>query len=181
MTLANNAKDIDRVVSFDSDTLAEGIAQLKVAGPKRPVDKPIQAFVVMTPNNGDMNGLTGKQDDDLRKLRTSRVLVTVLPDFDKRADYWRITPPPIANPFFLHLLAQWNVPAPVSAGGPSRTVLDVSAAMRGNWSWLFFHELAIFGGDLIQPPGVTGAAPTTPFVRTFFEQALGRPNPRPAP
>jgi len=181
VTLKNNAKDIDRVVSFDSDTLAEGMAQLEAAGPRRPPNKPIHAFVIMTPNNGGANGLTETQDDNLRKLRKNRVLVTVLPDFDKRADYWHITPPPIANPLFLHLLAQWNVPASGSSGGPSLTVLDVSAAMRGNWNWLFFHELAIFGGDLIQPPATGGAAAPPPFVRTFFEQALGPPNPRPAP
>jgi hypothetical protein len=175
--LERNGRDIDRVISFDSDTLTEGIKQMEAAGKKRPGGKPIHAFVIVTPANGDGNGLPVERDKALRQLRKSGVLVTVLPDFAARSQYWHLNPPPITNPYFLHLLAKWNVPA---VPGGAQTLLDISATMPGNWGFLFFHELAVFGGELIQPAGGPGASsPPLPFVRTFFEMALDAPNPRP--
>ena len=50
-----------------------------------------------------------------------------------------------------------------------------------------FHEMAVFGGDLVPPPPLgaqassSGASPPAPTIKTFFEQALGQPNPRPVP
>lgn len=174
--LAGNSRDIDRVVSFDSDTLGEGIATLKQAGQKRPPNKPLHAFVVLTPNNGDANGLPASVDITLRALRKSNVLVTVLPAFDARAGYWHITPPPIGNPYLKFVLEKWEIPAQPGVG--AKTLLDVSAASAGNWNFLFFHELAIFGGDLVQP-AASGGVVARPSVRTFFEMALGPPDPRP--
>jgi hypothetical protein len=174
--LAGNGKDIDRVVSFDSDTLGEGIARLEQAGQKRPPDKPLHAFVVLTPNNGDVNGLPDSVDIKLRTLRKRNVLVTVLPAFDERAKYWHINPPPVNNAYLKFLLEKWSVPAQPGAG--SKTLLDLSASNPGNWNFLFFHELAVFGGELVQPPS-SGGVVARPFVRTFFEMALGAPNPRP--
>lgn len=176
--LQGNGRDIDRVISFDSDTLTEGIKQMEAAGKKRPSDKPLHAFVIVTPANGDKNGLPDGRDKVLRQLRKSGVLVTVLPDFAARSQYWHLNPPPITNPYLLHLLAKWNVPA-VPGSGSARTLLDISATQPGNWGFLFFHELAVFGGELIQPAVGPGAS-SPPFVRTFFEMALAAPNPRPA-
>jgi hypothetical protein len=172
-----NAADVDRLISFDSDTLSTGIEAMAKAGPKRPRDKPLHAFVILTPANGAPTGLPAARDTALRALRKKGVLITALPDVDAQAEYWHLSPPPITNPYFLHLLAKWNVPA--KPGSP-RTWLDISATTPGNWSFLFFHELAVFGGTLIQPAaGRAGAPPAPPFVRTFFEMALGAPNPRP--
>ena len=168
-TLEKNGKDVDRVISFDSDTLSEGIKQLGSAGKQRPPSKPIHAFVVMTPTNGGAAGMTDKQDQDLRALRNNNVLVTELPDFPARADYWHLNPPPIKNAFIHYLLAKWKVPA---GAGATRTLLDTSATNPGNWGFLFFHEMAVFGGELVHQTGA-------PRVRTFFEMALGPPNPRP--
>jgi hypothetical protein len=172
----NNATDVDRVISFDSDTLSEGIAALQAAGKKRPSNKVINAFVVITPANGGAEGLTTQQDEALRRLRPSQVLVTVLPDFVARVAYWRLQPPPITNSFIRYLLAKWDVPA----RGGTQTLLDRSGATPGNWGFLFFHELAVFGGDLVQQqPSSSTASPPPPRVKTFFESALGTPSPRP--
>jgi hypothetical protein len=173
-TLPANGADIDRVISFDSDTLAAGIAALDAAGRKRPAGRPINAFVIITPANGTAAGLPSARDTELRALRKNGVLVTTLPNVPAAAAYWHITPPPITNPFFLYLLAKWNLPATV---GAATTLLDLSASQPGNWGFLFFHELAVFGGELVQPSGAAGAVPPT--VRTFFEMALGAPTPLP--
>lgn len=173
--LEHNGKDVDRVISFDANTLSEGLKQMAAAGKKRPKDKPLHAFIVMTPANGGVAGMTVQQDLDLRALRDSNVLVTELPDFDGRTDYWHLNPPPIKNACIRYVLEKWNVPA--SAGSP-RTLLDVSATAPGNWGFLFFHEMAVFGGELVHQTNAQGA-PTDPRVRTFFEMALGVPKPRP--
>jgi hypothetical protein len=178
--LQGNGNDVDRLISFDSDTLTEGVKQMRAAGKKRPAGKPLHAFVVLTPANGDENGLPVERDRELRQLRDSGMLVTVLPDFAARSQYWHLNPPPITNPYFLHLLAKWNVPAQQGGGGTSRTLLEISATRPRNWNFLFFHELAVFGGELVQQAIVPGASPpASPQVRTFFEMALGAPNPRP--
>jgi hypothetical protein len=179
--LKANGKDIDRVISFDSDTLDRGIAEMKAAGKKHTPEKPLHAFVIITPaTTGDATGLPVKRDKELRALRKSGVLVTALPDFAAGSLYWHLNPPPITNPYLLYLLAKWNVPARPGGGGTSRTLLDISATTPGNWGFLFFHELAVFGGELIQPAvGLGGSSPAPPYLRTFFEMALGAPNPRP--
>lgn len=168
-TLRSNPTVIDRVISFDADTLDEGVTVLGEAGAKRRPDRPLHAFVVVTPNNGDATGLPARRDTQLRRLRDRNVFVSVLPEFDRREQYWRLNP--LTNPYLLFLLHRWNVPG----GRPgSKTLLEMSAATPRNWNFLFFHELAVFGGDLAPAPG--GGALR---LRTFFEQALGRPNPRP--
>ena len=132
--------------------------------------------MIITPANDGPRGLTVEQDNDLRRLRASGVLVTTLPDFAARTQYWHLNPPPVTNPYLLHLLAKWNVPA---RQGRTETFLDISAKTPRNLGFLFFHELAVFGGDLIQTPAGPGAAPAPSQLRTFFEMALGTPNPRP--
>ena len=179
--LENNARDIERIISFDSDTLVSlGIPAMKTAGNLRmKTGQTLDALVIITPANGGANGLTDEQDVLLRQLRKKGTLVTVLPNFDQRAAYWHLKPrpPAITNPFFLHLLAKWSIPTKTN---PAKTLLDVSADSPGNWGFLFFHELAVFGGDLIQPPA-SAPSNTPPTLRTFFEQALGPPNPLPPP
>jgi hypothetical protein len=65
-------------------------------------------------------------------------------------------------------------------GGGSPTLLDASATTPRAWNFLFFHELAVFGGELLPPrPASGGRSPASPRLRTFFEMALGAPNPRP--
>jgi hypothetical protein len=174
--LEKNGKDIDRIISFDANTLDEGRKKMGAAGKKRSKAKPLHAFIVMTPTNGGAAGLTDQQDLDLRALRDSNVLVTTLPDFDQRADYWHLNPPPIKNAYIRYVLDKWNVP---QAPGSPRTFLDVSATTPGNWGFLFFHEMAVFGGELVLQTSTDGA-PADPRVRTFFEMALSVPRPRPA-
>jgi len=157
-------------MSFDSDTLVEGIARLQRAGQRRLSDKPLHAFVVLTPNNGDVSGLPVSVDRALRDLRKSNVLVTALPSFESRSNYWRINPPPISNPYFRLVLERWDVP---SRTGSGTTLLDLSAASPANWNFLFFHELGVFGGELVQPPS-RGGVVARPFVRTFFEWRWAR-------
>ncbi|GAB2661685.1 hypothetical protein [Nocardia goodfellowii] len=170
-TLAVNPTSIDRIISFDSDTLDEGADTMRKAGMARAQDRPLHAFVIVTPVGGDPRGLSVARDAQLRGLRDNHVLVSVLPEFDKREAYWHLTPPPIVNPYLLFLLNHWN-----TSSGPagSKTLLELSTTPAGDWNFLFFHELAVFGGDLVQPSGTS-----TPRLRTFFEQALGPPNPRP--
>jgi hypothetical protein len=175
-TLQSNLGDVDRIVSFDSDTLADGIDAMRTAGKRRKKDQPMHAFVVITPNNGDATGLSVSRDEDLRRLRKDNVLVTMLPGFDEREQYWHLNPPPIVNPYLLFLLDKWNVPVNKTT---SMTLLDAATATPQDWNFLFFHELAVFGGQLVQSPHVPGASAPPPRLRTFLEQALGTPNPRP--
>lgn len=170
-TLDDNPTSIDRIISFDSDTLDQGIAAMRKAGAGRTKDRPLHAFVIVTPVGGDPRGLSVARDIQLRELRDNHVLVSVLPEFDKREAYWHLAPAPIVNPYLLFVLDHWNTP---SGGVGSKTLLDLSTATAGDWKFLFFHELAVFGGDLVQPSGASA-----PRLRTFFEQALGPPNPRP--
>ncbi|QRY43502.1 hypothetical protein JVX93_23580 [Mycolicibacterium boenickei] len=174
-TLRTNLADIDRIVSFDSDTLSDGIDAMRTAGKGRKKEKPMHAFVVVTPNNGDATGLPVSRDEDLRRLRKDNVLVTVMPSFDERERYWHLNPPPIVNPYLLFLLDKWNVPASTTT---TKTLLDAAVTTPRDWNFLFFHELAVFGGEFVQPPRASGT-PQPPRLRTFFEQSLGAPNPRP--
>ena len=180
--LEQNARDVARIVSFDADTLSVGIEKMAAAGDARKkIGQTLDAFVIVTPSSGGPQGLTDKTDLTLRNLRAKGVQVTVLPEFSKRADFWHLNPPPIKNPFLLYLLAKWNVPmSRPPKSNPSKTLLDASAEQPARWGFLFFHEMAIFGGDLVPPPATS--PPTTPAkLVTFFEQSLGSPNPRPPP
>jgi hypothetical protein len=184
--LNNNAIDVQRVISFDAKTLKdEGLPALRKAGASHK-QKPLDAFIITTPFTGGPEGLIAEMDAALRALRAVGILVTVLPDFAQRSAYWHLPPPPppFSNTFLLYLLAKWNVP---TKADPTKTLLDISPKTRGRWNSLFFHEMAVFGGELVQPPanppsasGTPGGSNTPrPFVRTFFEMALGPPNPRP--
>ncbi|MGH8551424.1 MAG: hypothetical protein ACRERU_23020 [Methylococcales bacterium] len=173
----NNAADIGRLITFDatpwSDNLASGINSITlVVAARKKAKKGLDVFAIITPNLSQNKGKAGHpfqglDDDTDNALRRTGAAVTILPDYPRRETYWK--PVPISSPksFVQYLLANW-----------SDALLKASAANPSRWRFLFFHEMAVFGGDIIEP--AAGASPNTPpTLRTFFEQALGLPNPRP--
>jgi hypothetical protein len=92
--------------------------------------------------------------------------LTVLPEFSRRSSYWTLPPTSSSNAYLRYLLAKWS----------DDLLAESAKTPEKNWFFLFFHEHAVFGGDLVQPTAGKASAPT---VLTFFEMALGAPNPRP--
>ena len=177
--LSANSADVSRVISFDpSDServknLDTGLPILKQAADRRKrLGRAFDLFVIATPNlSQHPAGLTAAID---LKIRQTGARVTVLPPFG--SDYWKLPPTPATNAFLRYLLTNW-----------SDGQLAASAKTPNKWFFLFFHEMAVFGGDLVPPPpqgaqaSSSGASPPAPTIKTFFEQALGQPNPRPVP
>jgi hypothetical protein len=164
--LLSNAADVGRVISFDatprSDNLAPGINVIKrAAAARKRRQLTLDAFVITTPNMTNDNRW-GLDDQTDRELRATGASVTVLPDFAERSSYWRLPPTTSTNPYLRYLLAQWT-----------DAELAASAKRPHRWNFLFFHELAVFGGHHVMPPT------TPPTLRTFFQDALGPPMPRP--
>jgi hypothetical protein len=167
--LEKNQADADRVISLDAapkaSNLATGIRLITNAVQVRAKQKKtLEAFFVITPNlTGNKAGLDDATD---RELRGTKASVTVLPDFAERTDYWKLPPTAATNPYLQNLLSNWT---------PKELQASADKGL-GNWNFLFFHELAAFGGHLEPVPGAKAQR-----VRTFFQDALGAPNPRPSP
>ena len=183
--LRNNTSDVARIISHDATPKATnlfvGLPIVKAAAAARQkAGLTLDGFFVTTPN---MTGRadTGLTDEIDRKLRETLARITVLPPFDRRSSYWKLPPTNTTNEYLRYLLTHW-----------SDIELAAAAKTPGKWFFLFFHELAMFGGDLEaapspppsldpSPPKAPGQPPPSPVVKTFFQMALGAPNPRPAP
>lgn len=181
-----NAAEVDRMITFDAspwqgkppqpDNLKAGVVIIKiVSDTRKKAGKSLTVFAIVSPNLGQNKGVPvsspfqGLDDDTDLRLRRTGAIISVLPEFSQRVSYW--TPVPVSTPktFLQYVLSNW-----------SDALLAASAKNPARWRFLFFHEMAVYGADLIQPPA--GSPPgTAPTLRTFFEQALGAPNPRPAP
>ncbi|MEZ4314526.1 MAG: hypothetical protein R3F14_41445 [Polyangiaceae bacterium] len=83
---------------------------------------------------------------------SSGASITFLPAFDKQLEHFTLRPVSSMNPVLRTLMKEWDDAA-----------VDRAAAFPGQWQFLFFHEYPAHGGD----PG-----------RSFFAQALGKPNPQ---
>jgi hypothetical protein len=127
----------------------------------------------------------GLDDDTDLQLRKTGASVSVLPDFSQRESFWNPFPAPAAGSpktFVQYLLSQWTdggttINASTPATAPPTDWIGVSAGTPSAWRFLFFHETSMDAGNL-----VTGASATSsPAIKTFFEQALRPPNPRPTP
>jgi hypothetical protein len=175
-----NAADVGRMITFDAtpwDTnLAGGINVIRiVAQTRKKVGKALDVFAIVTPNLGQNkkpapigHPFQGLDDDTDTQLRQTGAVITVLPDFARRESYWNPVPPATPKTFVQYVLSNW-----------SDALIAKSAANPARWRFLFFHEMAVYGGDLMPVP--SGAPPgTTPTLKTFFELALGAPNPRPS-
>jgi hypothetical protein len=161
--LLSNAADVGRVISFDAtpknDNLSRGINAMKTAAAARKRRQlTLEAFVITTPNmtNDNRWGLDDQTDLELRATGAS---VTVLPDFAERSSYWQLPPTSSTNPYLRYLLAKWT-----------DAELAASAKRPNRWNFLFFHELAVFGGHHIAPQT------TPPILRTFFQDAVVGPS-----
>ena len=165
--LEKNQADVDRVISLDaapkSLNFASGIRTITNAVKVRAKQKKtVEAFFIVTPHlTGHKEGLDDATD---RELRGTKASVTVLPDFSERTDYWKLPPTAATNPYLLNLLSKWT---------PKELQASADKGL-GNWRFLFLHELAAFGGHLEPAPGTKAQR-----VRTFFQDALGPPSPRP--
>jgi hypothetical protein len=158
--LNSNAADVARVISSDAtpmdSNLSAGLKVLKAASAARKkAGRKLDVFAITTPNltNRADTGLTDALDRDLRKTGAD---VTVLPPFDRRSSYWQLPPTPTTNAYLRYLLENWG-----------DDLLKESAKSPGKWFFLFFHELAMFGGDLAPapaPPPDVAAAPPLPVL-----------------
>lgn len=166
--LERNQADVDRVISLDaapkSGNLESGIRVITNAVQARAKQKKtVEAFFIVTPHlTGSKEGLDDATD---RALRGTKASVTVLPEFSERTDYWKLPPTAAKNPYLQNLLSNWT---------PKELQASADKGL-GNWRFLFFHELAAFGGHLEPVPGSKAAQR----LRTLFQDALGPPNPRP--
>jgi hypothetical protein len=189
-----NAADVGRMIVIDpspwKDNLgAAGISAITATAKGR-TPKTLDVFAVISPNLSQpkhpakAGPFLGLDDDTDVKLRHTGAAITVLPDFARRESFWN--PLPAAAPgspksFVQYVLSQWGdgstslIAGSPPAGRKSDFIADSATKSPGKWPFLFFHETAMDGGDL-----VAGASPTaSPTVRIFFEQALGAPSPRP--
>ena len=167
----NNALDVARIITHDASPFASnlegGITTIASVQDKR---KNLEVFAIVTPNLSQHkkkpppSPWIGLDDDTDLKLRSTKASITVLPDFARRESFWTPVPPSVPQTFVQYLLSQW-------------ADLTESAKNPESWRFLFFHEMAVFGGDLVLSPKPGGS----PSIKTFFEQALGAPSPRPPP
>jgi hypothetical protein len=180
----NNATDVGRIITFDAtpwnSNLAGGINVIRtVAQARKKINKGLDVFAIVSPNLGANKKLApgqaagppfrGLDDETDLMLRQTGASITVLPDFARRESYWNPLPPATSKTFVQYVLSNW-----------SDALIAKSAANPSRWRFLFFHELAVYGGDLVPAPsGAPGGTPPT--LKTFFELALGPANPRPAP
>jgi hypothetical protein len=174
-----NAADIARIITFDAAPrarLMSGISTfLVVNNARKAAGKKLEIFAIVSPNltqdgaPGLSSPFQGLDDAVDLALRRTGAVITELPDYPERVSFW--TPSPAATPktFVQYVVSNW-----------SDAQVTASAANPGKWRFLFFHELAVYGGHLVPPPS-SAPAGTSPSFRTFFEDALGAPNPRPAP
>ncbi len=178
--LQSNQADVERIISFDpspkASSLTPGTAIIALASRTRAkASKTLDVFAVTTPNL-TQDAKTGLDDKTDLELRRTGAAITVLPDFSRRSTYWQLPSTSTSNDYLRYLLTQW-----------SDDLLAQSAKTPARWFFLFFHELAVFGGDLVRPsappakPGQKAPAAPTPTVKTFFETALEAPSPRPKP
>jgi hypothetical protein len=193
-SLKNNAADVARIISHDASpkeasadgkipsNLFAGLPSVTAAAKVRSgAGLTLDAFFITTPNT-TQRADTGLTDEIDLKLRRTLARITVLPPFERRSSYWALPPTNTSNEYLRYLLTHWD-----------DALLAASAKTPAKWFFLFFHELAMFGGDLAaapSPPVAVGPAPApaasgqpppAPVVKTFFQMALGAPNPRPAP
>jgi hypothetical protein len=168
-----NQADIARIITFDatpfSNNLTSGINTIRAVNTSR--GGALKVVAIVTPNLGQnkkpppSDPWQGLDDDTMIKLNATGASVTFLPPLSQRVTFWKpapltITPGSIPTTFVRYLLAQWP-DLTISAGTPAR------------WRFLFFHEMAVFGGDLIAAPAPSAGVPAaSPTVKTFFEQAL---------
>jgi hypothetical protein len=159
-----NASKVGRIITFDaspfSSNLASGIGIIRIVNAAHGT---LSVFAIVTPNLSQAKSpppgdpWQGLDDDTFKKLNATGATITVLPSFAQRISFWK--PVPVSTPKTLvqYLLAKWP-----------DALLAASAAAPQNWRFLFFHEMAVYGGDMISPSGSAGS----PTIRTFFEQAL---------
>jgi hypothetical protein len=173
LSCSRNASDVARLITFSpspwSTNLSNGIDNIRrVAAARKGASKGLDVFAVIAPDLSQDKSTTpaghpflGLDDDSDLKLRQTGAAITVLPAFADRENYWNPLFSGVQKTFLQFLLGKWPDLAP-------------SAANPRHWKFLFFHELAVYGGDLV-------ATPSTTTIKTFFEQALGSPSPRPPP
>jgi hypothetical protein len=178
--LSNNAASVDRVISFDATpkgaNLDVGVTIIQQAvRARKAMGKGLDIFVITSPNMlNKVNPFNlrstppivvplGMDQATDEQLRRTGAVVTLLPDFAE-ATYWQIAPAAKMNLYLRYLLTNWR-----------DAELDASAMSPRNWNFLFFHEYAVYGGHLVAAPDPN----TQPSLRSFFEDALGPPKPRP--
>ena len=175
----NNKADVGRIITFDaspwSTNLSNGIPIItSVAATRKGASKTLDVFASISPNLSQSKNpapplpFMGIDDDTDLKLRHTGAAITVLPPFAERESYWNPTTVApstgVGKTFIQYLLSGWT-PAQLAA----------SAVSPAKWRFLFFHEQSMSGGTLVASttPGVS------PSIQSFFEQAMGAPNPRP--
>jgi hypothetical protein len=178
--IQKNAGDITRIITFDPSPNENLDAGLQTIGQavrlRRKLGKTLEVTAIITPNLGQNrpkkpnagHPFQGLDDPTDLALRQTKAVITVLPAFARRESYWNPLPVTAPYSFVQYLLAKWPT-----------SLLTASAAKPTRWHFLFFHEMAIFGGDLVFPTPVAPGKAQPPRVQTFFEQALGPPAPRP--
>ena len=194
VSLRNNAADVARIISHDAApkdenkelkipaNLSVGLPSVTAAAKVRKgAGLTLDGFFITTPNL-TQRADTGLTDEIDLMLRKTLARITVLPPFERRSSYWALPPTSTSNAYLRYLLTNWD-----------DALLAASAKTPARWFFLFFHELAMFGGDLAAAPSppvpvgsdpgpaASGQPPPAPVVKTFFQMALGAPNPRPAP
>jgi hypothetical protein len=175
----NNKADIARIITFDaspwSDNLQNGIGKIaSVATARKAASKTLDVFAIVSPNLSQAKKpppplpFMGLDDDTDLKLRHTGASITVLPPFAERESYWNPTtaapPGGVGKTFIQYVLSNWTA-----------AELATGAATPVPWRFLFLHEQSMSGGTLIP----SGSPTVSPSIKSFFEQALGAPSPRP--
>jgi hypothetical protein len=172
-----NKADVARIITFDASpwgsNLAGGISTIRAV---KAAHGTLAVFAIVTPNLSQSKNppppdpWQGLDDDTLKKLMATGATITVLPALSQRVSFWKPVPASPTKTFVQYFLANWSVSLPPLP--PDKLLID-SAKTPAKWRFLFFHEMAVFGGDLIlPPPSPPGVPASSPSVRTFFEQAL---------
>jgi hypothetical protein len=195
-SLQANAADIDRAISFDAtpsdENFEPGMAVVTNAvAIRKKASKTLELFAITTPN------MTGKRSSDAKTntvkplgldqtrldlMKKTGAVLTVLPPYKQRESFWQLAPASAMTPFLRNLFFNWT-----------DSEIEQSALKPANWNqrkdqdfevwpFLFFHEMAVFGGRLVPSPmaamqqGSTPSPPPPPQLITLFEDSLGAPD-----
>jgi hypothetical protein len=173
--LQRNEVDVDRVISFSATSkggnLTPGMAVVKrAAAIRKEAGKTLDFFVIAAPDmthqfKKDASKLFvwGVAIDDATdlELRRTGAAMTLLPDKAEQEAHYVLSPAGQMNPFLRNLLGKWT-----------DAEIEASAQTPGRWEFLFFHEYPVYAGE---------RGPKDGGFTSFFQQALGAPNPLPPP
>jgi hypothetical protein len=165
-SLANNARVINRIISFDATPAKDvligiGKTALETAHKIRSGNKlTFSAVIITTPNMWSSK----PQYDEIKKtLAETKATMTFLPLDSEWAYYWKHPPTQATNAHLFEVLREWD-------GKGLNNSKPRGTKGVGN-EWLFWHEWAAHGGHVVLNPKTKDVDS----IRTFLQDALQTP------